>query len=243
MATSLNPSTGTAASAPSTAPVLVDPARWSHHWRSGGPMPLAQLTSKWSHVTGGRQPGVSWQPVRDSNPCRHLERVSGAVRPVLSDDVAWSLNRDDGTRRAVSCRTVLANVVAFSTDSLAKSLASCRHTSRPSVTPHSRPARSASGRSVLQARCKPLPCLHTRQPKHARGGPTPSRRSGAFRHCDDVIDRRAHFGSRGGRRPRSCALVMRGSGRALRWVRSTPSLSVAVMIALRRRRVGASARA
>ena len=35
---------------------LVDPGRWSHHWRSGGPIPLAQLTAKpkWSHVTGGR---------------------------------------------------------------------------------------------------------------------------------------------------------------------------------------------
>ncbi len=56
MATSLNPSTGTVASAPSTAPALVDPGRWSHRWRSSGPIPLAQLTSRWSHVTGGRHP-------------------------------------------------------------------------------------------------------------------------------------------------------------------------------------------
>ena len=54
MAASQNPSAGTAASAPSTAPTLADPRRWSHHWRSGGPMPLAQLTARWSHATGGR---------------------------------------------------------------------------------------------------------------------------------------------------------------------------------------------
>jgi hypothetical protein len=33
----------------------VDPDRWSHHWRSGGPMPLALTTLKWSHEAGGRQ--------------------------------------------------------------------------------------------------------------------------------------------------------------------------------------------
>jgi hypothetical protein len=31
-------------------------SRWSHHWRTGGPIPLAKLTSKWSHPPGGRQP-------------------------------------------------------------------------------------------------------------------------------------------------------------------------------------------
>jgi len=28
---------------------------WSHHWRTGGPITLAQLASRWSHATGGRQ--------------------------------------------------------------------------------------------------------------------------------------------------------------------------------------------
>ena len=112
-----------------------------------------------------------WQPVRDSNPCRHLERVSRAVRPVLSDDVAWSSSRDDSTRRAVSCRPVLANVVEFSTDSLAKSLASCRHTLPPSVPPHSWPAMSVSRRLVCAfgapGALRPLPCLHPRTPRRA----------------------------------------------------------------------------
>jgi hypothetical protein len=31
-----------------TAPELVDLGKWSHHWRSGGPMPLAPTRSKWS---------------------------------------------------------------------------------------------------------------------------------------------------------------------------------------------------
>jgi hypothetical protein len=35
----LIPSTGTAASAPSTTPTLVGPREWSPHWRSGGPIP------------------------------------------------------------------------------------------------------------------------------------------------------------------------------------------------------------
>jgi hypothetical protein len=35
-------------------PALADPPRWSHHWRSGGPMPLALTATKWSHATGGR---------------------------------------------------------------------------------------------------------------------------------------------------------------------------------------------
>ena len=30
------------------------PRRWSHHWRRGGPMLLAKLTSRWSHAPGGR---------------------------------------------------------------------------------------------------------------------------------------------------------------------------------------------
>ena len=34
---------------------LTDPG-WSHHWRTGGPITLAELTSRWSHATGGRHP-------------------------------------------------------------------------------------------------------------------------------------------------------------------------------------------
>ena len=33
---------------------LTDPG-WSHHWRTGGPITLAELTSKWSHEAGRRQ--------------------------------------------------------------------------------------------------------------------------------------------------------------------------------------------
>ena len=33
---------------------LTDPG-WSHHWRTGGPITLADHTSRWSHATGGRQ--------------------------------------------------------------------------------------------------------------------------------------------------------------------------------------------
>jgi len=32
-----------------------DPRGWSHHWRTDGPITLAEHTSKRSHPTGGRQ--------------------------------------------------------------------------------------------------------------------------------------------------------------------------------------------
>ena len=38
----------------SATPSLVDAPGWSHYWRKGGPMLLAKLTSRWSHVAGGR---------------------------------------------------------------------------------------------------------------------------------------------------------------------------------------------
>jgi hypothetical protein len=31
------------------------PRGWSHHWRTGRPITLAEHTSKWSYPTGGRQ--------------------------------------------------------------------------------------------------------------------------------------------------------------------------------------------
>jgi hypothetical protein len=40
-----------ATSAPAHEPALADPG-WSHYWPKGGPMPLAKLTSKWSHAAG-----------------------------------------------------------------------------------------------------------------------------------------------------------------------------------------------
>jgi hypothetical protein len=42
-----------ATSPPAAVPLLVDPG-WSHHWRKGGPMLLAELTWQWSQATGGR---------------------------------------------------------------------------------------------------------------------------------------------------------------------------------------------
>jgi hypothetical protein len=40
----------------------VDAPGWSHYWRKGGPMLLAKLTSRWSHVTGGRQVAIELRP-------------------------------------------------------------------------------------------------------------------------------------------------------------------------------------
>ena len=45
---------GLVASPTSATPSLVDAPGWSHYWRKGGPMLLAKLTSRWSHVAGGR---------------------------------------------------------------------------------------------------------------------------------------------------------------------------------------------
>ena len=63
------------------------------------------------------------QPQRDSNPCRHLERMSDAVRPVLSDVVPWCLSRDYCSRRFVWCCSVVANVNRFWAHPLADPLA------------------------------------------------------------------------------------------------------------------------
>ena len=49
------PLVGQVATPTSAASLLVDAQGWSHHWRKGGPMLLAELTSRWSHVAGGRQ--------------------------------------------------------------------------------------------------------------------------------------------------------------------------------------------
>ena len=43
-------------SPPATEPPLVDPPKWSHYWRKGGPIMLAKV-SKWSHVAGERHAG------------------------------------------------------------------------------------------------------------------------------------------------------------------------------------------
>jgi hypothetical protein len=42
------------ACAPAAEPPLADPLRSSHYGREGGPILLAKLTSKWSHVAGRR---------------------------------------------------------------------------------------------------------------------------------------------------------------------------------------------
>ena len=51
----LAPLTGSASIPPAAAPLLMGPRGWSHYWRKGGPMLLAELSSKWSHAAGGRQ--------------------------------------------------------------------------------------------------------------------------------------------------------------------------------------------
>jgi len=56
----------------------------------------------------------AWQPVRDSNPCRHLERATETVRLVLSDAVLCGLSRANATRRVASCRPISASTAAWS---------------------------------------------------------------------------------------------------------------------------------
>jgi hypothetical protein len=40
----------------SAATPLVDAPEWSHHWRKGGPMRLAKLTTRWPHAAGESYP-------------------------------------------------------------------------------------------------------------------------------------------------------------------------------------------
>ena len=77
----------------------------------------------------------TWQPVRDSNPCRHLERASWTVRLVLSDAVLCGLSRTNATRRVASCRPVSASTAAWSGKWIGKT--SCRggECARPPVRP------------------------------------------------------------------------------------------------------------
>jgi hypothetical protein len=56
----------------------------------------------------------TWQPVRDSNPCRHLERATETVRLMLSDAVLCGLSRANATRRVASCRPISASTAAWS---------------------------------------------------------------------------------------------------------------------------------
>ena len=69
------------------APLLVDPG-WSHYWRRDGPMPLANLTSRWSHAAGERQ-----KPEPDDE--QHLRRVLHGVlgghqpQPPAADRRGW----------------------------------------------------------------------------------------------------------------------------------------------------------
>jgi hypothetical protein len=55
-----------------------------------------------------------WHPVRDSNPCCHLERAIGNVRLVLSDVVLCGLSRTYVNRRAGACHPVSAGVIKWS---------------------------------------------------------------------------------------------------------------------------------
>jgi len=61
---------------------------------------------------GGSDLVFRWQPVRDSNPCRHLARANRVVRPVLSDAVVFGLSRGDGSARDVPCRPTLNGIAA-----------------------------------------------------------------------------------------------------------------------------------
>ena len=65
------------ASPPVSGPPLVDPPGWSHDWRKGGPMLLAELTPRWSHAAGGRQfgePAGKIDAIR--SPCIALQRLN-----------------------------------------------------------------------------------------------------------------------------------------------------------------------
>ena len=52
-----------------------------------------------------------------------IESVSSGVRPVLSDDVVWSVSRANATRQPISCCSMLAPAERFTPDSLADPLA------------------------------------------------------------------------------------------------------------------------
>jgi hypothetical protein len=84
LAAFLNPLRGTAASAPSTAPALADPPRWSHHWRSGGPMPLALAALKWSHATGGRHSARAPSALARSGSARNESFFSWVIASIKS---------------------------------------------------------------------------------------------------------------------------------------------------------------
>ena len=61
-----------------------------------------------------------WQPVRDSNPCRHLERATRTVRLVLSSTVLCGLSRNDATRCVGSCWSISADISALIGKSIGK---------------------------------------------------------------------------------------------------------------------------
>jgi hypothetical protein len=74
----------------------------------------SRTTNSWIDWSAGQQPPgrerASAPPARsDLRPRRDLERVGRAVRPVLSDDVAWSLNRANSTRSVGLYRPVSAS--------------------------------------------------------------------------------------------------------------------------------------
>ena len=118
-----------AASAPAGGPALVDPGGWSHYWRKGGPMQLAELTSKWSHPAGGRHrrghcsgagrrpspdsrgpSGRGWRQAddrRDSTGHQDCEVTTSSARPEDTHDyppklVGTPTNRAKGRRRSPS---------------------------------------------------------------------------------------------------------------------------------------------
>src|SRR5215213_7254168 len=95
MAASLIPLAGTAAIAPSTRPTLVDPDRWSHHWRSAGPMPLA-LTAPGGPMllAGDKRCGIS----KDLGPLR--EGGSAQGRDELDASPAHSEGVDESQGQA-----------------------------------------------------------------------------------------------------------------------------------------------
>ena len=71
----------------------------------------------------GPRTSIAWQPVRDSNPCRHLERASGTVRLVLWWVAGHNLHavaaqsdgeRHNGSASARVQRAVISGVVRYS---------------------------------------------------------------------------------------------------------------------------------
>lgn len=84
-----------AASAPADEPALVEPRGWSHNWRKGGPILVAEVSSRWSHAGGGRQ-GDHLSAPRPSGPVRIQFVVTGNMDNVVEQEFIEAVERSIG---------------------------------------------------------------------------------------------------------------------------------------------------